>query len=186
MSLNVAGLLRNSLLVLTLSLCASPLFALEADPEIDSTTLDKVTGYAGIKFGSPYEQQKDSLTLEQDRGSLKIYRPKNPTLLLGPAILETVLYYYFDGKFYGVAMHTNDGQDSMMLESILKKAFGKGGQGNPSQPSFVWLGKKNGALFDVNTSTGDSSAFIFDRELHDAYLSYEAKSIDAASKQLIQ
>ncbi len=58
MSLNVAGLLRNSLLVLTLSLCASPLFAHEADPEIDSTTLDKVTGFEGIKFGSPTNSRK--------------------------------------------------------------------------------------------------------------------------------
>jgi len=107
-------------------------------------------------------------------------------VIIGSALLETILYYYYEGKLYGVAFHTNDGQDTLNLKSIFAFAFGDGQDSDDSGPSTIWIGKKNGALFDVNTSTGDGSGFIFDHKLHDAYLKYETEAAQKAAGQLIK
>ncbi len=182
------------------ALSLTPVFAQEAPPsgpkpgeeeskyaEADQAklaNLDKVTGFGGMDFGSSFSTK--GFELEQDRGALKIYKKSGEKLLMGPALLETVLYYVFDGKFYGVAFHTNDGQDSMALKSVLINAFGLGQNDEEGGPSTAWLSKKNGAFFDLNTSTGDGSAFLFDMTLHDAALAEQSASAKAAAQQLIQ
>ena len=148
--------------------------------------MDAIPGYGGITFGTELAKVKDSLVLEQDRGALKIYKQKTPTLTLGPVILETVLFYFYEGKLYGVALHTNDGQDSLNLESIFHFAFGSGQSSADEGPSTVWIGKTNGALFEINTSTGDGSAFIFNAAAHDAFLKYESEANQKAADQLLK
>lgn len=184
------------------ALSLSPVFAQESPPsasgpgpsedEIKYTkedraklaNLDKVPGFGGVEFGAAFSTE--GFEVEQDRGALKIYRKSGEKLLMGPALLETILYYVFEGKFYGVAFHTNDGQDSLSLKSVLINAFGFGENSADEGPATVWLGKKNGALFDLNTSTGDGSAFLFDMKLHDACLAEQSASAKTASQQLIQ
>lgn len=148
--------------------------------------LDGVKGYKGLAFGSDFSAAKDSLVLEQDRGQLKIYKKKGEKLQMGSALLETVLYFYFDGKLYGVSFHTNDGQDSLALQTIFSEAFGAGEESADGGPSTIWIGKTNGALFDLNTSTGDASAFLFDVKLHDAFLAYEKAALEKAADQLVK
>ncbi len=154
------------------------------DSPVNIAQLDAVKGYGGLAFGSDFSAAK-GLEIEQDRGPLKIYKKKDPQLTLGPVLLETVLYYYFNGKLYGVALHTDDGQDSLNLKTVLGFAFGAGQDSDDNGPSTIWLGKKNGALFEVNTSTGDASAFLFDVKLHDEYLTYESEAAQKAAKQLV-
>jgi len=146
--------------------------------------VDKVPGYGGIAFGAEFPVA--DFELEQDRGKLKIYQSKDEPPLLGPANLETILYYVFDGKLYGVAFHTDDGQDSLALKSVLVYAFGPGQDSEDGGPSTIWLGKKNGALFELNTFTGYGSAFIFDHKLHDACLADQTETAKAAAQKLIQ
>lgn len=146
--------------------------------------LDKVAGFGGVEFGAVFPSK--GFELEQDRGLLKIYKKSGAKLLMGPAVLETVLYYVFDGKFYGVAFHTNDGQDSLALKSILINAFGLGQNSTDGDPSTVWLSKKSGAIFDLNPATGDASAFLFDMKLHDACLAEQSASAKTAAQQLIE
>lgn len=154
-------------------------------PAVNIDQLDAVKGFGGLQFNSDFSAAKD-LQLEKDYGPLKIYRKMDTKLNFGPAILETILYYYYDGKLYGVAFHTNDGQDTLNLLGVFKYAFGPGQGSDDSGPSTIWLGKKNGALFDINTSSGDGSGFIFDQKLHDAYLKYESESAQKAAQQLIK
>lgn len=156
-------------------------------PEADKAklaSLDSVPGYGGLAFGAPLPAS--GFQLEQDRGALKLYRKDAEQLLVGPALLETILYYFFDGKFYGVAFHTEDGQDAMALKGVLIQAFGFGENSVDEGPGTIWIAKKNGLLFDLNTSTGQGSAFLFDQKLHDAVLTEQSESAKAAAKQLIQ
>lgn len=146
--------------------------------------LDKVPGFGGVEFGADFSAK--GFKLEQDRGALKLYKRTGEKLLFGPAILETVIYYVFEGKFYGVAFHTNDGQDSLVLKNILINAFGTGENSADEGPGTVWIAKKNGALFDLNPSNGDGSVFLFDLKLHDACLVNQSAAEQAAAKQLIQ
>jgi len=146
--------------------------------------LDKVPGFGGVTFGAEFSAK--GFVLEQDRGALKLYKKTGEKLLVGPALLEAVIYYVFEGKFYGVAFHTNDGQDSLALKNILVNAFGTGENSTDEGPSTVWIAKKNGALFDLNQSTGDGSAFLFDLKIHDAVLAGQSASEQTAAQQLIQ
>ena len=155
------------------------------DSPTNIAQLDAVKGYGGLAFGSDFSSAKN-LVLEQDRGPLKLYKKKDEKLVIGPVLLETILYYYFEGKLYGVAFHTNDGQDTLNLKGIFAFAFGEGQDSDDSGPSTIWIGKKNGALFDVNTSTGDGSAFLFDHKLNDACLKYETEASQKAAEQLIK
>ena len=155
------------------------------NPPTNVAALDGVKGYGGLAFGSDFSAAKD-LEVEQDRGALKIYKKKGEKLQLGPVLFETVLYYYYEGKLYGVAFHTDDGQDSLNLKSVLTYAFGDGQDSAEGGPSTVWMGKKNGALFDLNTNSGDASAFLFDIKAHDAYLKYESEAAQKAASQLVK
>ena len=190
--------------VVSVGACSfSPLFAQESpapasgpkvgeeeakhDEEADHAKLvnvDKVPGFGGVAFGAEFSAK--GFKLEQDRGALKLYRKTGEKLLMGPALLETIIYYVFQGKFYGVAFHTNDGQDSLALKDILINAFGTGKNSADEGPGTVWLSKKNGVLFDLNQSTGDGVAFLFDMKLHDLCLAEQAASEKAAADQLIQ
>ncbi len=177
----------------------SPVFAQESpapapgaqEPKYDEeadhakmANLDKVPGFGGVAFGAEFPTK--GFKLEQDRGALKLYKKTGETLLVGPALMEAVIYYVFEGKFYGVAFHTNDGQDSLALKNILVNAFGTGENSTDEGPGTVWIAKKNGALFDLNQSTGDGSAFLFDLKIHDAVLAGQSASEKAAAQQLIQ
>ena len=137
-----------------------------------------------MAFGAGFSAK--GFKLEQDRGALKLYKKTGEKLLFGPALLETVIYYVFEGKFYGVAFHTNDGEDSLALKNILIDAFGTGENSTDEGPGTIWIAKKNGALFDLNQSNGDGCVFLFDLKLHDACLTDQAAAEQAAAKQLIQ
>lgn len=156
----------------------------EAADRAKLLNLDKVPGYGGLKFGADFSTK--GFKLEQDRGALKLYKKTDEKLLIGPAVLEAVIYHVYDGKLYGVAFHTNDGQDSLALKSILINAFGTGQNSADDGPSTIWLAKKNGVLFDINQSNGDGSVFLFDQKLHDAVLADQAAAAQAAAQQLIQ
>jgi len=146
--------------------------------------LDAVKGYGGLEFGSDFAKAKDLLVIEQDRGPLKLYKKKKEKLLIGTALMETILYYYYEDKLYGIAFHTDDGQDSLALKSILHSAFGPGEDSVDDGPSTIWIGKKVGLLYDLNTNLGASSTFLFDHKLHDAYLNYENTANQKAADQL--
>jgi len=156
----------------------------EAADRAKRANLEKLSGFGGMDFGADFPAT--GFEVEQDRGALKIYKKTGEKLLLGPALLETVLYYVFQGKFYGVAFHTEDGQDSLALKSVLVNAFGTGENSVDEGPSTLWLTKKNGLLFDLNPSTGEASAFLFDIKLHDACLAEQSAAASEAAQQLIQ
>jgi hypothetical protein len=155
------------------------------NPPTNVAALDGLKGYGGLTFGSDASASKD-LEIEQDRGPLKIYKKKGEKLQLGPVLLDTVLYYFYDGKLYGVALHTDDGQDSLNLKNVLTFAFGAGQDSADGGPSTVWMGKTNGALFELNTSSGEASAFLFDIKAHDAFLKYESEAAQKAASQLVK
>ncbi len=154
------------------------------EPAVKIEKLDSVPGYGGIKFGDEFPAS--GYELEQDRGVLKIYKKAGDPAMLGPVMLDEVLFHVYDGKFYGVAFHTGDGQDTLNLRSVFQAAFGNGMPSADNGPATVWVGKKVGALVDVNTATGEGSAFLFDVKLHDTFLSYESDAARAAAEKLLK
>lgn len=148
--------------------------------------LDAVPGFGGITFGADLGSFKKDLKVEQDRGPLVIYKKDDANLKFGSALLDEVLYYFYEGKFYGVAFHTDDGQDTLALKEVFQFAFGPGQSPGDSAPTTVWIGKKNGAIFDINLSSGEGSAFIFDQKIHDQYLKYQSEAAEKAAAALLK
>ncbi len=180
--------LAVSAVLLTMSGIAGAQDGPSAPPESEADkalllNVDKLPGFSGMAFGDAFPTSGDKFEIEQDRGNLKIYKGKDAKLLFGPALLDTLLYYVWDGKLYGVALHTDDGQDSLALKSILVNAFGTGQASSDGAPSTIWIGKKNGVLFDLNTASGEGVAFLFNNALHDEQLKQQSQeSKDAAAK----
>ena len=187
--------MKSATLILLLGLSFSaPLFSQDkktpstspasTEPAVKIDKLDAVPGFGGIKFGDDFATA--GYEIEQDRGALKIYKKAGEPAMLGPVMLDEVLFHVYDGKFYGVAFHTEDGQDTLNLRSVFQAAFGNGTPSADNGPASVWVGKKVGALVDVNTATGEGSAFLFDVKLHDTFLSYESDAARAAAEKLLK
>jgi hypothetical protein len=155
-----------------------------SDNKAGLANLNKVTSYGGMNFGSKFPAWR--FQIEQDRGELKIYRKTGQNHLMGPVHLEEVLYYAFQGKFYGVAFHTDDGENSALLHTILVDAFGAGKKESHGGASMNWSGDKIGLIFDENYSTGQANAFLFDERLHEACLAYQESAAQDAALSLIQ
>ncbi len=171
-------------LLVALVVATNHCLASASDSKTLPAKLDVVPGYAGIPFGAPFPSSR--FQLEENRGAVKVYTKKGQHLQMGPASLDAVLYYAFQGKFYGVAFHTKDGEDSMELGNVLTSAFGKGKKESQGGPSISWSGNKVGLLYEVNTSTGEGNAFLFDESIHDSVLSEQAASAQSAALKLIQ
>jgi len=160
--------------------------AQQKDNEEYLAKLDGVPGFGGIAFGADIDPLKKTLKVEQDRGPLVIYKKDGADLSFGSALLDEVLYYFYEGKFYGVALHTDDGQDTLALKEVFQFAFGPGQSPGDSAPTTAWIGKKNGAIFDINLSSGEGSAFLFDQKIHDQYLTYQSQSAEKAAAALLK
>jgi hypothetical protein len=143
--------------------------------------LDATNGFRGMKFGA---DSTAGLTLYQDRGALKLYTKSGEALKIGPVILEQVVYYFLDGKLYGVGLFTNDGQDSQLLLRIATFAWGTPAQDGPDGSNLFWSGRQANARFSFNTAGGQGELFISSNAMQQAFLDYVAKSVYDGAKEL--
>src|SRR3984957_16671367 len=94
----------------------------KAAPTPEQTTkLDTTTGFRGQNFGTTFSQFQ-GLTLEKDQGALKLYTKQSENLQLGPVKLETIIYHFFQDKFFAVSLHTHDRDDTMRLLRVAQAA----------------------------------------------------------------
>ena len=176
--------LKSSLLLAATLLVSSVASVTAAENRTGLANLNKVTSYGGLNFGSKFPAWR--YQIEQNRGDLKIYRKFGQNHLMGPLHLDDVLYYAFQGKFYGVAFHTNDGENSALLQTILVNAFGRGNNEAHGGSTINWSGNKIGLIYDENKSTGEANAFLFDERLHEACLTYQESAAQVAAQSLIK
>jgi hypothetical protein len=89
-----------------------------------TTKLDTTTGFRGQNFGTAFSDFQ-GLTLEKDEGDLKLYTKKDENLQLGPVKLETVIYHFFQDKFFAVSLHTKERDNTLRLLRVAQAAFGR-------------------------------------------------------------
>jgi hypothetical protein len=143
--------------------------------------LDSLAGFRGIKFGTTFSDFKE-LALDQDHGKLKLYTKTNEDLKLGLAKLDTIVYHFFDDKFYGVSIHTNDPANTQTLVAIAGTGFGQGAK--LDQQNTIWQGEKAWAQLSQNPGTGEGTLFIGDCELSRQLGEYEQRAALEAAAQL--
>jgi len=146
-----------------------------------SPGLDKLNGFRGVPFGTPFENFK-TLKLSQDRGPLKLYVDDTDSQLIGPVLLDEIVYYFFEGKFTAVALHTSDGNDTSNAIRIMEGAYGPGTPLS-SEDTYLWKGNQEAVRLSVSED-GDAEIFISNNELYKAFLDTEEKEVQAAIAEL--
>jgi hypothetical protein len=155
-----------------------------AGPE-PATKLDTTTGFRGQKFGTELSQFQN-LTLDRDEGDLKLYTKKDENLQLGPVKLETIVYHFFQDKFFAVSLHTESRDNTLGLLRIAVAAFGEGNQSSEAKDDLdrSWEGKNAEAFFNVNPKTEEGSLIIRDNQLSTQVEQYREKLTKEAANDL--
>lgn len=142
--------------------------------------LDSLAGFRGVKFGTALSEFKD-LSVDQDHGKLKLYTKQGEDLKLGLATLSTIVYHFFDDKFYGVSVHTSDPANTQTLVAIAGTGFGPGAKLDPQNT--IWQGETAWAQLSQNPGTGEGTLFVGDCELSRQLGQYEQQAaVDAAAQ----
>jgi hypothetical protein len=183
------------LLYAHLALCASSIAAVgtydssakesnkQAAPAEHSTKLDTTNGFRGQKFGTPFSDFQ-GLTLDKDQGDLKLYVKKDENLQLGPVKLESIIYHFFQDKFFAISLNSQDRDSTLGLLRVAQVAFGQGAERPDAKGDLdkSWLGKAAEAFFTVNPKTEEGSLFIRDNQLGSQVETYwEKLTTDAAN-----
>jgi hypothetical protein len=143
--------------------------------------LDSLAGFRGVKFGTALSEFKD-LSLDREHGKLKLFTKKDENLKLGLATLGTIVYHFFDDKFYGVSLHTTDPANTQTLVAIAGTGFGQGAKLDPQNT--IWQGEIAWAQLSQNPGTGEGTLFIGDCELSRKLGEYEQQAAAEAAAQL--
>jgi hypothetical protein len=188
---------RGSTCDACLLLCVSALAVINVsssiakEPNKKATTsestqkLDTTTGFRGQKFGTEFSQFQ-GLTLEKDTGDLKLYIKKDENLQLGPVKLTTIVYHFFQDKFFGVSLHTENRDNTLGLLRVAIAAFGQGDQSSNAKDELdrSWDGKSVEAFFNVNPKTEEGSLLIQDNQLAAQVEEYREKLTKEAANDL--
>jgi hypothetical protein len=162
-----------------------------AEPNKPSATaqqtgkLDSLTGFRDQKFGTPFSEFQ-GLTLEQDKGAIKLYSKKDDNLTLGLVKLQAIVYHFFQDKFYAVSLHTGDRENTLGLLRVAVAAFGTGDRRQNAADDLdqSWQGKSAEAFFNVNPRTDQGSLFIRDGQLGGEVEAYRDQATKEAADQL--
>ena len=143
--------------------------------------LDSLDGFRGVKFGTDFSKFS-GLALDQEHGKLKLYTKKGDDYRLGLATLTMIVYHFFDGKFYGVSLHTSDLTNTKTLLAIALEALGSGQK--LDNANSIWQGQICWAQMSENLDTNEGILFIGNCELSRQLGEYEQKAADDAASQL--
>ena len=194
MFISESGLLRYA----RLAFCAATVAALSTSSSaagkqpshqppapVQTSKLDTTTGFRGQKFGTSFSEFQ-GLTLDKDEGDLKLYTKKDENLQLGLVKLETVIYHFFQDKFFAVSLHTQDRENTLGLLRIAVAAFGAGNWRANAKDDLdqTWLGKTIEAFFAVNPKTEEGSLFIRDNQIGSEVEAYQEKLTNDAANEL--
>jgi hypothetical protein len=147
--------------------------------------LDTTTGFRGQKFGTPFSDFQ-GLSLEKDEGDLKLYVKKDENLQLGPVKLETIVYHFFQDKFFAISLHTKDRDNTLRLLRVAQAAFGPGNE-RPNEKEVLdksWLGKAAEAFFSIHPRSEEGSLFIRDNRIGSEVEAYWEKLTNEAANDL--
>ncbi len=147
--------------------------------------LDTTSGFRGQKFGTSFAEF-EGLNLDREEGELKLYTKKDANLQFGPVKLETIVYHFFQDKFFAVSLHTQNRDNTLGLLRIAQVAFGRGNQRANAKDDLdeSWIGKTAEAFFTVNPRTEEGSLFIRDNQLGSEVEAYREKLTNEAANDL--
>jgi len=114
-------------------------------------------GFRGIKWGTPPLRDMAPYLLESPRfsGNIRLYIRKNDKLKIGGAILQSINYNFYKGKFYKIIISTQSSDNFEALKEVLFKKFGPV-EKNQEEGMWIWFGNITRAYlwYDESSETG--------------------------------
>ena len=155
-----------------------------AAPE-QATKLDTTTGFRGQKFGTSFSEFQ-GLTLEKDEGDLKLYTKKDENLQLGPVKLETVIYHFFQDKFFAVSLHTQDRDNTLVFCASRRRLSARETGDRTRKMTWIKTGSAKPLKLSshVNPKTEEGSLFIRDNQIGSQVEAYWEKLTNDAANDL--
>jgi hypothetical protein len=115
------------------------------------------SGFRGIKWETEFSsvfpefnKTKEFKTDSRYDGLLKSYFMEDDDLTIGMAVLETIEYAFWDGKFQGVRIQAKDPVDWDGLKETTFEKFGRGFQPDKHVETYEWRGKETKAILERN------------------------------------
>lgn len=152
-----------------------------ADQHPETGYLATAEGFRGIKYGTSISGLA-GMKLDTDEGVIKHYTRKGEKMFLGPVKLESVVYSFFDGKFYGVSLHTDNLASTRLLLRVAQSLFGNGS--NPNGEQEVWKGKNLSAIYSIHPENRSGVLILQDNVLESEKETFLAKASTEALKDL--
>lgn len=100
-------------------------------------------GYNGMKWGTDISTLKNMkyVKVEPNKINVMLYTREGDVLRLGNAILKSVEYGFFDGKFFSVTIKVADLFNYIALKGAVFEKFGQGNEFNQLSERYCWDGK---------------------------------------------
>lgn len=153
-------------------------------------SMDQTNSFRDMAFGSAIEEVQKTIQLEpvsedQAKGDpLKTYIRSDEKKSLGDVAIQEVVYYFLEGKFYGVLISTLDFRQTENLRKALDIVYGASPQLDKESRNLVWSGKNTTAFMRFDRVTGEARTMISCNDLQKNYDRLARESATKAASEL--
>ena len=116
-------------------------------------------GFRGIDWGAPIGAVKNQLILISGEGKETYCLRASDKLEIDGAKLKSIVYRFFEGRFFGVALYAERGNRFDFIEAFQRR-FGVGEQADPRADKYVWAGANAEIILDCKAIIDDCYAVI--------------------------
>lgn len=136
---------------LGLIVAAMPLHAFAFDNEPD--------GFRGLAWGTPVATVADEFSLVSSDGKETYYTRKGDKMEMEDADLKSIVYRFYDGRFFGVAIYAARGSRYDFLQAFHSR-YGPGAQPDRHIDKYYWAGDTAEIILDCKKIIDDCYAVI--------------------------
>ncbi len=134
---------------LGLVMAAAQAFAFDNEPK----------GFRGIDWGAPIAAVQNQLILISGAGRESFYLRASDKLEMDGARLRSIVYRFYDGRFFGVALYAERGNRFNFIEAF-RARYGAGTQPDPKADKYTWAGAHAEIILFCKKMVDDCHAVI--------------------------
>ena len=145
---------------------------------LPSNAFAEADGFRGLKWGTEFSTVKDSmkyLRTDPSYGGVKIYSRKDDDLKIGGAELESIIYGFWQDKFYTVIIKSKGYSNYSSLKDASFKKFGAGHKTNRFMEDYKWFGEITGIILKYKEVLNEGYLYMFSLEIHKQQKSVQAE-----------
>ncbi|WP_196596030.1 hypothetical protein [Pectinatus frisingensis] len=102
----------------------------------------------GQDFSTVAEQMKSLAVKDSDTSDIEKFTKNQDNLTIGDAGLKKIVYCFWQGKFIGVRLETDNYHDYLALRAAVNDKFGLGYQQAPFIEHYTWEGTNSNLMLE--------------------------------------